>query len=195
MKPASAAPGFELGINYWPRRRAMAMWRDFDLAEIGDEFAHIASMGFDTVRVMALTRDFLTGPATVSGVMVDRLAAVARAAGDAGLGVVPTLVVINMSGRIWWPDWMRDAAGRAADLYSDPTVLRAQALLASRCASALAGGANIRAIDVANEIDDAQRPASRDAGWLWTSVLAAAIRRGAPGIPVQVGAHLPSPGA
>ena len=46
-----AARTFELGINYWPRRRAMYMWRDFDLAEIRDELAHIADMGFDTVRL------------------------------------------------------------------------------------------------------------------------------------------------
>jgi hypothetical protein len=25
---------FELGVNYWPRRRAMCMWREFDLGEI-----------------------------------------------------------------------------------------------------------------------------------------------------------------
>ena len=192
MTIASIAPVFELGLNYWPRRRAMDMWCDFALAEIADEFAHIASMGFDTVRVMAMTRDFLTGPASVSATMVDRLVRVARAAADAGLGIVPTLVVINMSGRIWWPHWMLGASGTPADLYADPAVLGAQALLAERCSHALAGGANIRAIDLANEIDDAQRPASRDAGRMWTSVLAAAIRRAAPGIPVQVGAHLPS---
>ena len=192
MTSASVAPVFELGINYWPRRRAMEMWRDFALAEIVDEFAHIASMGFDTVRVMAMTRDFLTGPSSVSGTMVDRLVQVARAAADAGLGVVPTLVVINMSGRIWWPAWMLDASGAPGDLFADPVVLQAQSLLATRCAQALAGGANLRAIDLANEIDDAQRPASRDAGRLWTSVLAEAIRNAAPGVPVQVGAHLPS---
>jgi len=27
---------FELGINYWPRRSAMYMWREFDIAEVRD---------------------------------------------------------------------------------------------------------------------------------------------------------------
>ena len=31
--PALSHAPFELGINYWPRRRAMYMWRDFDLGE------------------------------------------------------------------------------------------------------------------------------------------------------------------
>jgi endo-1,4-beta-mannosidase len=183
---------FELGINYWPRRKAMYMWRELDLGEVRDDFAHVADMGFDVVRVCALTEDFLPAPHTVDGAMVDRLVAVAAAAKDAGLGVVPTLVVINMSGRLWWPAWMRDSFGRLADLYADPTVLRTQAMLAERCARALAGDDAVRAIDLANEIDDAQRPPSRDAARLWASLLANTVRRFAPGTPIQIGAHLPS---
>ena len=77
---------------------------------------------------------------------------------------------------------MLDAHGRRADLFSDPTLLRSQALLVETCARALAGDDAIRAFDLANEIDDAQRPQTRDAGWLWASLLADAIRRGAPGV-------------
>ena len=124
--------------------------------------------------------------------MVARLVEVTAAAKDAGLRVVPTLIVLNMSGRIWWPSWMLDPQGRPADLFSDPAILRSQALLAGTCARALAGEPSVRAFDVANEIDDAQRPASRDAGRLWASVLAGAIRQAAPGVPIQIGAHLPS---
>ncbi|MEO5896348.1 MAG: hypothetical protein ABIS06_11650 [Vicinamibacterales bacterium] len=189
---ASSGIPFELGINYWPRRRAMYMWREFDLAEVRDELAHIADIGFATVRLFALTQDFLPEPGTVAPVMVARLVAVARAAGEAGLSVVPTLIVLNMSGRIWWPAWMLDPQGRPADLFSDPSFLRSQELLVTTCARALSGDAALRAIDIANEIDDAQRPASRDAGRRWLSVLAGAIRQAAPGVPVRIGAHLPS---
>ena len=195
MQPTSAAhedPPFELGVNYWPRRRAMYMWREFDLGEVRDELAHIADIGFDTVRLFALTQDFLPEPGTVAPEMVGRLVEVARVAKEAGLTTVPTLIVLNMSGRIWWPAWMLDPQGRPRSLFSDPSMLRSQALLAGSCAHALAGDASVRAIDIANEIDEAQRPASRDAGWLWTSVLADAIRQAAPGVPVQIGAHLPS---
>jgi endo-1,4-beta-mannosidase len=170
----------------------MYMWREFDLAEVRDELAHIADIGFDTVRLFALAQDFLPAPETVAPEMIGRLVEVTLAAKEAGLGVVPTLIVLNMSGRIWWPAWMLDARGHAVNLFSDPAVLRSQARLAGACASALAGDASVRAIDIANEVDDAQRPGSRDAGWLWASVLAGAIRQAAPGVPVQIGAHLPS---
>jgi len=183
---------FELGINYWPRRTAMYMWREFDIGEIRDEMAQIAGMGFDVVRFFTLTQDFLTGPKTVESEMVGRLVEVVQAAKDAGLTVVPTFIVINMSGRMWWPEWTIDANGREADLYSDPAILRSQALMVETCAGALAGDDAIRAFDLANEIDDAQRPKSRDAAWLWASTLAGAIRRAAPGVPIQIGAHLES---
>ena len=193
-EPKSTSPSrpFELGINYWPRRRAMYMWREFDLAEIRDELAQISDIGFDTVRLFALTQDFLPEAGAVASDMVGRLVDVTTAAKDAGLRVVPTLIVLNMSGRIWWPAWMLDANGRPVNLFSDPSILRSQALLVSACAGALAGDASIRAIDLANEIDDAQQPMSRDAGWLWSSMLAGAIRRAAPGVPIQIGTHLPS---
>ena len=65
---------FELGVNYWPRRRAMYMWREHDLAEVRDDMAHIASMGFDVVRVFVLMEDFLPRPRTVATEMVERMA-------------------------------------------------------------------------------------------------------------------------
>jgi len=170
----------------------MYMWREFDIAEVRDEMAEIADVGFDVVRLFALTEDFLPRAMTVDPVMVERLVEVVGAARDAGLRVVPTLVVLNMSGRIWWPAWMLDAAGRPADLFSEPAILRSQALLVETCARALAGDEAIRAFDLTNEIDDAQRPRSREAGWLWASLLANTVRRVAPGTPIQIGAHLPS---
>ena len=170
----------------------MYMWRDCDLGEVRDDFAQIADIGFDVVRVFALTQDFLPGPLRVSFEMIDRLVEVARAAKDAGLKIVPTLIVLNMSGQIWWPGWMLDAAGRPGDLFSDPALLRSQALLVECCASALSGDSSVRAFDLSNEIDDAQRPRTRDAGWLWASLLANSVRRVAPGVAIQIGAHLPS---
>ena len=182
---------FELGINYWPRRTAMYMWREFDIAEIREEMEQIADIGFEVIRLFALTEDFLPGPATVDPVMVSRLVAVVGAAKDAGLRVVPTLIVINMSGKFWWPEWMLDSKGNPGNLYSDP-ILGSQVLLATTCARALSGDDAIRAFDLSNEIDDSQNPKSREAGQLWASSLATAIRREAPGTPIQIGAHLPS---
>ena len=168
----------------------MYMWRELDMIEVRDEMAQIAALGFDVVRIFALAQDFIPAPLTVAADMVAKLVDVVRAAKDAGLKVVPTLVVINMSGHFWWPLWMLDAHGRPGDLFADPTILRTQSLLVETCARALSGDGAIRAFDLANEIDDAQQPGTRDAGWLWSALLANAIRRVAPGTPIHIGAHL-----
>jgi endo-1,4-beta-mannosidase len=188
----AAGDSFELGLNYWPRRSAMYMWREFDLGAVREELAHIADIGFDTVRLFTLARDFLPKPLTVAAEMVARLVETVSAASEAGLRVVPTLIVLNMSGRIWWPDWMLNASGHAGNIYSDPILLRSQTLLVEACARALARDASIRAFDLANEIDDAQRPPSREAAGSWVRLLADTVRQAAPGVPVRIGAHLPS---
>jgi endo-1,4-beta-mannosidase len=170
----------------------MYMWRELDLGEVRADLAHMRDLGFRVVRFFLLTEDFLPAPMTVAKGKVGQLVEVARIAREEKIATVPTLVTINMSGKLWWPSWMLDQQGRPRDLYSDPTLLRSQALLVATCAGALAGDSSIRAFDLTNEIDDALRLPSRDAGWLWTALLAAAVRRAAPGVPIQFGAHLPS---
>lgn len=187
---------FELGCNYWPRATAMHMWRELDLGAVRHEFSHMRDIGFTVVRFFLLTEDFLPAPLTVDEGKIAQLVEVVAAARDVGISTIPTLVTINMSGKIWWPSWMRDARGVPRDLYADPTLLRSQALLAETCAGALAAAGltktSVRAFDLSNEIDDAQRPSSRDAAWVWTALLAGAVRRAAPGVPIQFGSHLPS---
>lgn len=139
---------FELGVNYWPIRRAMSMWKELDLGEVREEMAHIADLGFDVVRFFALTEDFLPAPLVVPAARIADLVAVAAAARDAGLRSIPTLVVINMSGTFWWPAWLDPDRG-GPDLYSDPLALRSQAALAGAVAAALAGDDSVRAFDLA----------------------------------------------
>ena len=40
---------FLTGINYWPRRKAMYWWSDFDRAEVADEFDIITDLDMDVV--------------------------------------------------------------------------------------------------------------------------------------------------
>ena len=170
----------------------MYMWEEFDIGEVREDMTRIADMGFEVVRMFTRTKDFLPTPSTVDASMIARLLDVVGAAGDAGLMVVPTVIILNMSGSIWWPAWMLDAHGNPRDIFSDPAILRAQALLAQTVAGALAGNAALRGFDLANEIDDAQLPRSREAVLGWASMLATTIRVAAPGAQIRLGMHLPS---
>ena len=170
----------------------MYMWREFDIGEIRDELAQISDIGFDTVRLFALTQDFLPNPGTVASEMVARLVEVTRgrerrrpgssAHADRAEHERSNLVAVLDAGS-------SGPAGRSVFGSGHPAI--SGAACRNLCARACRR-ASVRAIDVANEIDDAQRPASRDAGRLWASVLAGAIRQAAPGVPIQIGAHLPS---
>jgi len=170
----------------------MYMWEEFDIGEVREDMARIADMGFEVVRMFTRTKDFLPTPTTVDTAMVQRLVEVVQTIGDAGLMVVPTVIILNMSGSIWWPDWMLDAKGKPRDIFSDPVILKAQALLAQAVARALAGNPALRGFDLANEIDDAQFPKSREAASGWASTLASTLRTEAPGTQVRLGMHLPS---
>ena len=53
---------FLLGVNYWPRRKAMYWWPDFDEAEVREEFALIKELGLSLVRIFLLWDDFQPAP-------------------------------------------------------------------------------------------------------------------------------------
>ena len=42
---------FTLGVNYWPRRKAMYWWSGFDAGEVDEEFAIIKEIGLNVVRI------------------------------------------------------------------------------------------------------------------------------------------------
>ena len=41
---------FSLGVNYWPRKKAMYWWRQFDEKEVKQEFQIIKSNELDLIR-------------------------------------------------------------------------------------------------------------------------------------------------
>ncbi|MBE0689941.1 MAG: hypothetical protein IH587_07445 [Anaerolineae bacterium] len=97
---------FTLGVNYWPRRKAMYWWRDFDAGEVSDEFAIIRDSGLTTVRIFLLWDDWQPTPDTVSRECLDHLEKVCDAAADHGLGLDVTFFTGHMSGPNWSPGWL-----------------------------------------------------------------------------------------
>ena len=65
---------------------------------------------------------------------------------------------------------MRDHHGTPKSLYGDRGPAAFAGATRGNVCRALAGDASIRAFDLSNEIDDAQRLPSRDAGWLWAAL-------------------------
>jgi endo-1,4-beta-mannosidase len=194
---------FSLGINYWPRRSAMAMWRDFDLHEIADDFAHIAALGFDTVRFFLRWFDFQPEPKKMDGAMLGRLEAVMEVLAASGLRAMPTFFCGHMSGVNWLPSWTLDPqtpngrfrtiteAGEVShgigDFYRG-ALLEAQIYHVREVGTALRGHPAIYAWDLGNEFSNLREPAAVNDAREWSKRLTHEVER-ASGHPVTGGLH------
>src|SRR5262245_5755900 len=101
-RPAVGDP-FPVGVNYWPRRKAMGWWKAFDRSEVADEFDVIADLGLSVVRIFLLWEDVQPTPDRVSAGVVRDLETVAEVAADRGLGLDVTFFTGHMSGPNWAP--------------------------------------------------------------------------------------------
>ena len=194
---------FSLGINYWPRRSAMAMWKDFDPSEIAEDFAHIAALGFDTVRFFLRWFDFQPHPQRMDRTMLGRLEHVMELIGANGLRAMPTLFCGHMSGVNWLPEWTLDhstASGRfrtlteagempygSADFYTG-WLLDAQRYHVREVGRVLRGHPAVFAWDLGNEFTNVRDPASVADAREWSKRLSHELER-ASGHRVTAGLH------
>jgi endo-1,4-beta-mannosidase len=202
---AASRHSFVLGLNYWPRRKAMYWWKSFDPGEVDEEFAQIAEWGIHVVRFCLMWEDFQPEPERVEQGQLQNLVRVMDTAEKHGLHAMPTLLVGNMSGVMWFPPWafadqpqqnrmLQISQGRYVHRqlrspFDDPGMLRAEALLARSATGAVAGHPALHSWDLANEIDQAYLPAGPDSGWLWAWSTSQAIRDVDQQVPVTYGAH------
>ena len=203
---------FVLGVNYWPRAKAMGWWADFDAGEVREELAMIRDLGIDVVRVFLLWESFQPHPDVVDAGAVRDLTTVADLALGAGLTLEPTFFTGHMSGPNWAPDWLLDrsrprrAGGRQIvslsrrssaaydihDPYVTPFVLDAERLLLRTVCGQLGDHPGIWAWSLGNEPDLFARPATADSGRAWMAEMTGTIREIDSTHPVLVGLHAAS---
>jgi endo-1,4-beta-mannosidase len=177
---------FLLGINYWPRTRAMAMWSRFDLGEIDEDFARIAALGLDVVRFFLLWDDFQPAPETMSHQALRHFESVLDCAAAHGLRTMPTLFCGHMSGVNWLPAWTLDRAYPArrfrtltttgpspwgiGNFYAGP-LLEAQRIFARAVGERARDHAALFAWDLGNEFSNLRAPETPAAAAHWSAAL------------------------
>jgi hypothetical protein len=151
---------FSVGVNYWPRSSALAMWRRFDAGEIREDFARIAGLGLDTVRFFARWDDFQPRADAVDPSMLDRLATVVDAAAAAGLQTIPTLFTGHVGGDAWVPAWAYEpkTPRRVGNIYAG-RLLDAQLFFAREVGTRLREHPAVRAWDIGHAFSDVRAPA------------------------------------
>ncbi len=104
---------FSLGVTYWPRRAGPLLWQRYDRGAVREELAHIAAIGFDTVRLCLLWEDFQPGPERINGRAMRRLEHALDTAHAVGLRVVLALFPTAVLGQLQVPSWANgpDIAG------------------------------------------------------------------------------------
>jgi endo-1,4-beta-mannosidase len=177
---------FLLGVNYWPRSSAMAMWSRFDLGEIDEDFARIAALGLDVVRFFLLWEAFSPTAHAIDEVALRRFIEVLDRAHAHGLRTMPTLFCGHMSGVNWLPAWTLDPAtpsGRfrtiaggnvspygIGDFYTGD-LLEAQRTFARAVGERAREHASILAWDLGNEFSNLRVPRTPQDAAHWSAAL------------------------
>jgi endo-1,4-beta-mannosidase len=201
---------FTLGVNYWPRRKAMYWWNNFDAGEVREEFAVIKEIGMNVVRLFLLWDDFQPEPDLVNKDALANLIKVADIAADNGLGLDVTFFTGHMSGPNWSPrwllggdlppiahrHWLKDvvSGGKITDkgyrnMFHDETALNATRLLLTTVVSALNDHPAIWMWNLGNEPDLFAWPNSSDEGAAWVKEMVDLIKSIDPKHPVTIGLH------
>ncbi|HPR87542.1 MAG TPA: beta-galactosidase [bacterium] len=201
---------FLLGVNYWPRRKAMYWWTDFDAGEVREEFALIREIGLEVVRLFLLWEDWQPAPDVVDHKALDHLEQVCDIAAGLGLRLNVTFFTGHMSGPSWTPAWMLQpdqpmppriwqvvSGGRAVNCgyrnpFTDPQALRAAELQLQTVVGRLKEHPAIEVWNLGNEPDLFAWPADAAGGRAWTQRMTSLIRAIDPRHPVTCGLHVAS---
>jgi endo-1,4-beta-mannosidase len=199
---------FQIGVNYWPARSAMRMWKEFDSGEVREDFARMAEFRLNPVRVFLLWEDFQPEPLRVNTKALDRLVRLCSHAADFKTGVWLTLFTGHMSGANWLPGWTLSPEGEdtffriitgtkvseisstgVVNPYENPDLRRAQKKQIGETVSAIKGHPALWGWDLGNEHSNVFRPADPEQGRSWMKEMTGEIKQHDETHPVTFGLH------
>lgn len=202
---------FVLGVNYWPRRKAMYWWSNFDADEVREEFDIIASIGMNVVRLFLLWDDWQPTSDSVSPERLRDFETVCNIAAERNLKLDVTFFTGHMSGPNWSPRWLLDknapapsphvrqvlSGGQIVDssyrnMFHDPEALSASRLLLKTVVSEFKDHDAIWMWNLGNEPDLFAHPHSSEAGREWVKNMRDLIREIDPVRNVTCGLHVDS---
>lgn len=174
------------GANYTPRRGWFHHWLDFDPAEQREDFAVLAGLGLDHVRVFCLWPVFQPQRGVIRQRALDDLARLYDAAASVGLDVTVDVLQGHLSSFEFYPSWTITHHHR--NVFTDPDVVEAQAELVTAVADRLRAHGNHLGVNLGNEPNNMVAPMGRDTVTetevdAWITRLLAAAHEGDPDRP------------
>ncbi len=196
---------FVVGVNYWPKRKAMYWWKNFSADEVRQEFEQIRELNIEAVRFSLLWEDFQPERHRVDVRQMNHLEKVLEIAADLKLRCVPTLFTGHMSGYNWLPHWTLDLGDNQTrfplisndnvinryvkPIFSDPSMIEAQELQARTLAEAFAKHPALLFWDLGNESSNVAVPEDEETAMRWAGRMAEAIKSGSSSALVSCGCH------
>ena len=201
---------FWLGVNYWPAKKGMGWWKDFDESEVKNDFKRIKDdLGLDYVRIFLMWDDFQPKPDETNKESLEKLGKVLDTARENDLKVMPTILTGHMSGINWLPEWAlsdkkmngkeksrthKQISGgkytdrKLKDMYSDPFMLNAETRFIKDVVGTYADHSAICGWDLSNGCTHVQKAKDPATERSWNNKLYHEIKKYDPKHPVTLGA-------
>ncbi|MFI9812977.1 glycoside hydrolase 5 family protein [Saccharothrix variisporea] len=169
-----------LGANYVPSAGWFYSWLDFSADAVRRDFADLAGLGLDHVRVFPIWPWIQPNRGLLRP--VDDLLTTLDIAAEFGLEVAVDLLQGHLSSFDFLPSWVLTWHRRS--VFTDRDVRDGIAAYAAYVSEAAASRANVFAITLGNEVNNLwpANPATPEASRAWAAELVDVVREAAPGV-------------
>lgn len=180
MALQTTAPRF--GANYVPSAGWFYSWLDYDGDAVRRDFADLAGMGLDHVRVFPVWPWIQPNRAIIRERAIADLLDTIDAAAEHGLTVAVDLIQGHLSSFDFLPSWV--LTWHKSSLFEDPTVREGLTAYVDAVARAVASRPNVFAITLGNEVNNLWPDSSTSAGTstAWAHELLITLKKAAPNV-------------
>ncbi|ONI71920.1 glycosyl hydrolase [Kribbella sp. ALI-6-A] len=175
-----ATPRF--GANYVPSAGWFYSWLDHDPAAVRRDFADLAGLGLDHVRVFPIWPWIQPNRGVIRERAIADLLDTIDAAAEHGLTVAVDLVQGHLSSFDFLPSWA--LTWHKASLFEDPTVREGLTAYCEAVAAAVATKPNVFAITLGNEVNNLwpDSTTTPETSTAWAQELLAVVKKAAPDV-------------
>ncbi|HTN54937.1 MAG TPA: glycosyl hydrolase [Microbacterium sp.] len=181
-------PGAPLrfGANYTPSQAWMHSWLSLDLDDVRRDFAGLAELGLDHVRVFPLWPVLQPNRTLIRQEAVDDVRAVVDVAAEFGMDAGVDVIQGHLSSFDFIPSWL--STWHDKNMFTHPDALSGQVALVERLGEALNDADNFLGFTLGNETNQFSAethphpwPVTEAEAANWISTLLEAAERSAPG--------------
>jgi endo-1,4-beta-mannosidase len=168
------------GANYVPSSGWFYSWLDYDGAAVRRDFADLAAIGLDHVRVFGVWPWIQPNRAIIRERAIADLLDTIDAAAEYGLTVAVDLIQGHLSSFDFLPSWV--LTWHKSSLFEDPTVRDGLTAYVGTVARAVATKPNVFAITLGNEVNNLwpDSPTTPAASTAWARDLLTTLKKAAP---------------